>query len=717
MALPPLNLVISADASQLNTALNVAQRNATRAAVAITAALGGIGVALIDQTRRGLQFVDSQVKAARAMDATADGLRAVQIAASDAGVSMQSMSRDLQTMTRELSRAATEGGPPAEALERLGLAASDLEGLDVDRRIALISDRMRQMGMTAGQASRVMQQLGVRNREMALLMLQGGDAIRDARHELEEFGLSISEDVAAQVEATNDAMSRIGMVFERLQVQLAANMAPILQNLSQRFTEMARAGGPLATAIDNVAEAFAELADRLLTPEAIDAVTSAFTGFIGLMESGVNAMIFFSDNLGLMTAGMGAAAVAIAALGGPLTLIVGLLGGAALGFATLRARAREAVGPMASYQEAVESAKEGQEALNAALGVFRDTGAPNAAESAIDLANENIELARSAIAAARAEIAKAQAIRESIAAERSGGRSGRRRAERRQAIEDEAAATEALAKAEQMLADALDARDEGVRGFTGAVDLPGITFDTEDEDDDDSPIAPGVSGAGRLQDDLADRLAILQQGLMTEQEAAQEFYDSGLELLKEAREAGLLTEQEYMELRERLEEEHQNRLNAIRDAGHQTALSAIVSTGEEILAAVGRNNRRAAQAARAFGQFEAMINAYRAAAQVLADPTVPWFQKLSAAGSVLAAGIGFASSIRNMSGSGSGGSASAGGGGGGGGEPQAMPVQRMMIETVGTGPVPQSSLEGIIEQINEAGRQGYRIDAQFVGGR
>lgn len=63
-----------------------------------------------------------------------------------------------------------------------------------------------------------------------------------------------------------------------------------------------------------------------------------------------------------------------------------------------------------------------------------------------------------------------------------------------------------------------------------------------------------------------------------------------------------------------------------------------------------------------------------------------------------------------------GGSSAAPSVGGAQAQAQAIPVQRMVIETQGGGMIPQSSLGGLIEQINEAGRQGYVIDAQFVGG-
>ena len=47
-----------------------------------------------------------------------------------------------------------------------------------------------------------------------------------------------------------------------------------------------------------------------------------------------------------------------------------------------------------------------------------------------------------------------------------------------------------------------------------------------------------------------------------------------------------------------------------------------------------------------------MVNAYTAASQALADPSVPFFSKFAAVAQVLATGLGLANSIRNLNSSG-----------------------------------------------------------------
>jgi len=162
---------------------------------------------------------------------------------------------------------------------------------------------------------------------------------------------------------------------------------------------------------------------------------------------------------------------------------------------------------------------------------------------------------------------------------------------------------------------------------------------------------------------LLDRVNAVRESLMTETELRYQHYLKNQELLEEALEKRAITEQTYMETMEALRRDHLGTVEDIERQKGQKALSQTVQAGQMIASAVAGNNKKVMAAARALGMFEALVNAYRAAAQTLADPTLPWFAKAAAAASVLATGIGFVSSIAGIAGGGG------GGGGGGAGQP------------------------------------------------
>lgn len=272
---------LGGDASGLKRALGDAQKSVggTRGAlrnlaavgagafkalsVAATAAAGALAVL----TKRGLESVDAQAKLARSLDASIDGLRGVQIAASDAGVDSGALGSSLQMLNSRLAEAARGTGTAVNALDRLGLNARDLMAMDVDQRMATIADAMRAQGMSAGQASDALRELGVRSREMSLLMIEGGDSIRNAREEVNDLGLSISAVDAAKIEIANDAFSRVGSVIEGVKTTLAVEMSHALYLVSSLFTDAAKSskgfGDIVRAAIDGIASALGAVADSI----------------------------------------------------------------------------------------------------------------------------------------------------------------------------------------------------------------------------------------------------------------------------------------------------------------------------------------------------------------------------------------------------------------------------------------------------------------------
>ena len=216
------------------------------------AAAVAAGAALVTAlAKQGLDAVDAQAKLARSMDATIDGLQGLQIAADRAGVSSGALQASAQQLNRSLAEASRTGsGPAADALNRLGLSAEALSRMDVDERMATLSDRMHEMGMSAGEAQDTLRDLGIRSREMALLMIDGGDAIRQAREDVDAFGLSISDVDAANIERANDRLQDVMRSVDMVRQRLAAALAPVIEMISNRFLDASRASGGFRDAID-----------------------------------------------------------------------------------------------------------------------------------------------------------------------------------------------------------------------------------------------------------------------------------------------------------------------------------------------------------------------------------------------------------------------------------------------------------------------------------
>src|SRR5690554_1446782 len=135
-----LRVRLSTDTSGLDTGLQRAERGMTKfrastmpaikAMAAAGAAAAGAATAFIAFGRAGMDAIDAQAKLARQLDSTIGGLRGLQLAANDAGVSTGVINSAMERFSARLGEAQRGTGQAAEALDRLGLSARELSVMD-----------------------------------------------------------------------------------------------------------------------------------------------------------------------------------------------------------------------------------------------------------------------------------------------------------------------------------------------------------------------------------------------------------------------------------------------------------------------------------------------------------------------------------------------------------------------------------------------------------
>jgi hypothetical protein len=224
--------------------------------MAFAAVASAAGAAISAFALKAGQDIDAAAKSARRIGASVAGYRALEMAADDAGVTLSSLANDVQTMNREIAK---NSKGAQEALRSLGITVEELGTLDADQKIALIADRVKALGLDSGQTSALLQRLGVRNREMALLVMGGGEALRQARIDVQEFGLAISDIDAARIEAANDEIAGLADITAYLGDRVALMVVPALGNMAKALTDSLREGGLLRQVIDTVLAGFERL--------------------------------------------------------------------------------------------------------------------------------------------------------------------------------------------------------------------------------------------------------------------------------------------------------------------------------------------------------------------------------------------------------------------------------------------------------------------------
>jgi hypothetical protein len=235
---------LSREMDMANARLAALSRRAALAAGVMAAATVVAGVAMI---RSGLQTVDAQAKMAQSLSTTVESLQVLDRAADLSGVSMGNVEQATVQLTRRLSQAAAGAGPAVKALDRLGLSVSALQSLPLDQRIALIQDRLAEFVPEAERAAVASQLFGDR---AALVFTRIDTAtLRQATADVNDFGIVVSEQDADQIERTNDALSRLGLIWRGVSNQLAVAAAPALEAVANALAAVSKTTGPLGQAI------------------------------------------------------------------------------------------------------------------------------------------------------------------------------------------------------------------------------------------------------------------------------------------------------------------------------------------------------------------------------------------------------------------------------------------------------------------------------------
>jgi len=639
MAEREVKVKIGADTSGLKTGLNSANGMlakfggaagiAKAAGAALGVTVGAIAAGMVALTRRSLEQIDAQAKLAQSLGTTVTSMQTLKRAGDLAGVSMGGIQQASSDLTRRLSQAAAGAGPVADALDRLNLSSAALSQVPLDERILQINEALDKF-IPATERAAVAGQLFGEEGSLAMARIDTA-TLRQATEDVHRFGVVVSEQDADQIETANDAVTRLGLVMEGLGNRMATVAAPAIEatatalvdfagNILGVRIELEQFFGSLDAARNMLGEdVFNRLigspADVSANADAINEMTRAFLPVGDAARMAVPELRAVADMLDYVGE-IGAAEV--------LNRITDEMEGLIVEFASGKVEAEDFATRMdvlAERARGVTTEMEGINGVNFSSVISRLGGLTSAISSAWAMA-KNL---RAALPGGSMEMTPVP---------EGGGLSS---------------ASGNLLPPDDRSKDISTGDLNWAKNALGFV-LPG----NELIPGTDTGKGGGGAGAG-IKDMFAQRLEALQEGLQTEAETVQAWYDEGLTTLQTALEQKMLTEEEYRALRERLEQEHNERLGRIREMGNQSGVEAALSGGAEILNAVGQTNKKALRMAKVFSAAQALISTYQGAAKEL-DKGVLGF---ATAAAVIAKGISFVAAIRGVSESGSG---SAGGG-------------------------------------------------------
>jgi hypothetical protein len=207
-----------------------------RTALVGLAGVGGFGLLI----KNAFESADALAKMSDRLGVSTERLAGLQHAASLAGVDFERVNIALRTSTRNVIDAAHGTGKAREAFAQLGFQAAQLAQLPIDEQFQRIGERLIGVRNVTERNALAMDIFGQRSNEVLNLFAEGGGALAAARDDVEKLGVALSRVDSAKIELANDAVERGQLVFKGLANTVAVHLAPVIQTLSDRFTQAAK---------------------------------------------------------------------------------------------------------------------------------------------------------------------------------------------------------------------------------------------------------------------------------------------------------------------------------------------------------------------------------------------------------------------------------------------------------------------------------------------
>jgi len=211
-----------------------------RYAVRILAVAGVAGLGYL--IKKTMDSIDATAKLADRIGMSTESLVALQHAAQITGMESETMNKAMETFVRRLGEMRMGVGQARYSLEALNLSADDLVSKTPWENLKVIADRINGLSTAADKAAAAYYLFGRQGVSMLNLIAEGSKGIEAFRKEAERLGLTFSRFEAAQIEAANDALTRMRAVFTGIFRQVTIQLAPHIEALATQFEKMATEG-------------------------------------------------------------------------------------------------------------------------------------------------------------------------------------------------------------------------------------------------------------------------------------------------------------------------------------------------------------------------------------------------------------------------------------------------------------------------------------------
>jgi len=204
------------------------------AAVGITAAAGALTALVIVNAKA----IDRLGKVAKTTGFAADTLQKFQFAAEQSGVGSDNAALALRRFSRRLGEAQKGTGELLPALKKLGISTRDSAGnlKSAEKVLFEFADGIGETENASEALALAFKAFDSEGAELVNVLRDGSAGLNEFFNEAERLGFVLTQTSISGVEKFNDEMNKLQTTISGLSRQFTAALAPILEDLTSKFT-------------------------------------------------------------------------------------------------------------------------------------------------------------------------------------------------------------------------------------------------------------------------------------------------------------------------------------------------------------------------------------------------------------------------------------------------------------------------------------------------
>lgn len=207
---------------------------------ALAAAVVEAEKALISLTIESAAYADEILTQSVVTGLSTEALQEYQYAAELVDVSLDTLTSSQSKMIRSMDAARRGSKEQAEAFDKLGISVQNADGTLRDAQ-DVFGDVIDALGAISNETERdaiAMTIFGRSARDLNPLIKAGSDGLRELTQEAHDVGYVMGEEALDALGAVDDQLQRMNRSGEALKNQIAVGMAPAVENLMKKGTDL-----------------------------------------------------------------------------------------------------------------------------------------------------------------------------------------------------------------------------------------------------------------------------------------------------------------------------------------------------------------------------------------------------------------------------------------------------------------------------------------------